>query len=294
MDEHEWLAERFEANRSHLQSVAYRMLGSLSEADDAVQEAWLRLSRADTSEVENLGGWLTTVVARVCLDMLRSRKSRREEPLDPQAPDPIVSREAGMDPEHEALLADSVGLALLVVLDRLAPAERLAFVLHDLFAVPFEEVGAIVGRSPAAARQLASRARRRVQGGATVPGAGLNRQREVVDTFLAALRGGDFEGLLAVLDPDVVVRADAAAVAPGGSTEVRGARTWAQGAVAFSRGARFARPALVNGEVGVVLAPRGRLFRALSFTLADGKIVHIDVIADPERLRQLDLAVLDE
>ena len=294
MDEHEYLAERFEANRSHLRAVAYRMLGSLSEADDAVQEAWLRLSRADTSDVENLGGWLTTVVARVCLDMLRSRTSRREEPLDTGAPEPVASRKGGMDPEREALLADSVGLALLVVLDRLAPAERLAFVLHDMFAVPFDEIATIVGRSPDAARQLASRARRRVQGGATAADADLTRQREVVDAFLAALRGGDFEGLLAVLDPDVVVRADAAAVAPGGSREVHGARTWAQGAIAFSRGARFAQPALVNGAVGVVLAPRGRLFRALSFTIERGKIVQVDVIADPERLRQLDLAVLDD
>jgi len=294
MDEHEYLAERFEANRSHLRAVAYRMLGSLSEADDAVQEAWLRLSRADTSDVENLGGWLTTVVARVCLDMLRSRTSRREEPLDTGAPEPVASRKGGMDPEREALLADSVGLALLVVLDRLAPAERLAFVLHDMFAVPFDEIATIVGRSPDAARQLASRARRRVQGGATAADADLTRQREVVDAFLAALRGGDFEGLLAVLDPDVVVRADAGAVASGGSREVHGARTWAQGAIAFSRGARFAQPALVNGAVGVVLAPRGRLFRALSFTIERGKIVQVDVIADPERLRQLDLAVLDD
>jgi RNA polymerase sigma-70 factor (ECF subfamily) len=292
MDEHEYLAERFEANRSHLRSVAYRMLGSLSEAEDAVQEAWLRLSRSDTSEFENLGGWLTTVVARVCLDMLRSRKSRGEEPLDAGVPEPVVRREDGMDPEQEALLADSVGLALLVVLDRLTPAERLAFVLHDLFAVPFEEIAGIVGRSPAAARQLASRARRRVQGGDAIPDADLTQQREVVDAFLAALRGGDFEGLLAVLDPDVVVRADTVAVAAGGAREVHGARTWAQGAIAFTRGARFARPALVNGAVGVVVAPRGRLFRVLNFTLERGKIVQIDVVGDPERLRELDLAVL--
>jgi RNA polymerase sigma-70 factor, ECF subfamily len=293
MDKHEFLAERFEANRSHLRAVAYRMLGSLSEADDAVQEAWLRLSRSDTSDVENLGGWLTTVVARVCLDMLRSRKSRGEEPLEESVPEPVASREGGMNPEQEALLADSVGLALLVVLDRLTPAERLAFVLHDLFAVPFEEIAGIVGRSPTAARQLASRARRRVQGGDTVPDADLTQQREVVDAFLAALRGGDFEGLLAVLDPDVVVRADVGAVAVGGAREVRGARTWAQGAIAFTRGARFARPALVNGTVGVVVAPRGRLFRVLSFTLERGKITQIEVIGDPERLRELDLAVLN-
>ena len=291
MDEGDWLAERFEENRTHLRAVAYRMLGSLSDAEDAVQEAWLRLSRCGTSGVENLGGWLTTVVARICLDMLRSRKSRREEPLDPDGPEPVASPEAGIDPEQETLLADSVGLALLVVLDRLAPAERLAFVLHDMFAVPFEEIAGIVGRSPDAARQLASRARRRVQGAPTA-GADLAQQREVVAAFLAALRGGDFEGLLAVLDPDVVVRADAVAVAAGGSREVHGARTWAQGAIAFSRGARFARPALVNGSVGVVLAPRGRLFRVLSFTIKGGKIVKVDVIADPERLQKLDLAVL--
>ena len=265
MDEHDWLAERFEANRTHLRAVAYRMLGSLSEADDAVQEAWLRLSRSDTSGVENLGGWLTTVVARVCLDMLRSRKSRREEPLDAHVPEPIVSRADGIDPEHEALLADSVGLALLVVLETLAPAERLAFVLHDMFAVPFDEIAPIVGRSPTAARQLASRARRRVQGAATVPDADLTRQREVVDAFLAAARGGDFDALLAVLDPDVVLRADRAAVPPGASREVRGAAAVAkQGG--HVGGARAAQPALVNGAVGVVVAPRGRL--------ADGPRLH--------------------
>jgi RNA polymerase sigma factor (sigma-70 family) len=294
MDEHELLAEQFEANRIHLRAVAYRMLGSLSEADDAVQEAWLRLSRSDTSRLLNLGGWLTTVVARVCLDMLRSRKTRREEPLDALGPEPTVGREGGIDPEHEALLADSVGLALLVVLETLAPAERLAFVLHDMFDVPFEEIASIVGRSPAAARQLASRARRRVQGAAAVPAEDLSRQREVVDAFLTALRGGDFDGLLTVLDPDLVVRADPAAVAPGGSREARGAQAWAKGALAFSRGARFARPALVNGAVGVIVAPRGRLFRVLSFTFTGGKIGGIDVVGDPARLRQLDLALLND
>jgi RNA polymerase sigma-70 factor, ECF subfamily len=294
MDEHELLAEQFEANRIHLRAVAYRMLGSLSEADDAVQEAWLRLSRSDTSRLLNLGGWLTTVVARVCLDMLRSRKTRREEPLDALGPEPTVGREGGIDPEHEALLADSVGLALLVVLETLAPAERLAFVLHDMFDVPFEEIASIVGRSPAAARQLASRARRRVQGAAAAPAEDLSRQREVVDAFLTALRGGDFDGLLTVLDPDLVVRADPAAVAPGGSREVRGAQAWAKGALAFSRGARFARPALVNGAVGVIVAPRGRLFRVLSFTFTGGKIGGIDVVGDPARLRQLDLALLND
>jgi len=291
MHEHEWLAERFEENRGHLRAVAYRMLGSLSEADDAVQEAWLRLSRSDTSGVENLGGWLTTVVARICLDMLRSRKARPEDSVGAHVPDAIGNREDGIDPEHEALLADSVGLALLVVLERLAPAERLAFVLHDMFDMSFDEIAPIVGRSPTTARQLASRARRRVQGVGTVSDADRTRQREVVDTFLAALRGGDFDALVAVLDPDVVVRADAP---PGAPREIRGARNWAKGAIAFARAARFARPALVNGAVGVVMAPRGRLFRALSFTITRGKIVQIDVIADPDRLRQLDLAVLND
>jgi RNA polymerase sigma factor (sigma-70 family) len=293
-DEREWLAERFGENRTHLRAVAYRMLGSLSEADDAVQEGWLRLSRSDISGVENLGGWLTTVVARVCLDMLRSRKSRREEPLGAHVPEPIVSREDGIDPEHEALLADSVGLALLVVLETLAPAERVAFVLHDMFDLPFDEIAPIVGRSPAAARQLASRARRRVQGSATLPDADLPRQREVVEAFLGALRAGDFDALVAVLDPDVVIRADRTAAPADGSREVRGARTWAKGALAYSRFAHFARPALVNGAVGVVVAPRGRLFRVLHFTLTRGKIVQIDVVADPARLRQLDLAVLND
>ncbi len=294
MGEREWLAERFEANRTHLRGVAYRMLGSLSEADDAVQESWLRLSRSDTSGVEDLGRWLTRVVARVCLDMLRSRKSRREEPLGAQVAEPIANREPGVDPELEALLADSVGLALLVVLETLAPAERLAFVLHDLFAVPFDEIAPIVGRTPTAARQLASRARRRVQGAATVPDADLTRQREVVDAFLAASRGGDFDAILAVLDPDVVVRADRTAVPPGAAREVRGAPAVAEQALAFSRRARYAQPALVNGAVGVVVAPRGRLFQVMVFTVTRGKIVEIDVLADPARLRRLDLAVLDD
>ncbi len=279
MDEHEWLAEQFEAERPHLRAVAYRMLGSLSEADDAVQESWLHLSRSDTSGVENLGGWLTTVVARVCLDMLRSRNSRREEPLGAHVPGPIVSREGGIDPEQEALLADSVGLALLVVLDTLNPAERLAFVLHDLFAVPFDEIAPIVGRSPTAARQLASRARRRVQGAAMVPDVDLTRQREVVDA------------LLAVLDPDVVLRADRAAVHAGASREVRGAPDVAR---QFSGRARFAQPALVDGAVGAVWAPGGRPRVVFGFTITRGKIVAIDILADPERLHQLDLAVLDD
>jgi RNA polymerase sigma factor (sigma-70 family) len=290
--EHNRLAEQFEANRTHLRAVAYRLLGSLDEADDAVQEAWLHLTRSGTGGVNNLGGWLTTVVARVCLDMLRSRKSRREEPLDTLLPDPIAGLGDGIDPEHEALLADSVGFALLVVLQTLAPAERLAFVLHDLFAVPFDEIAPIVGRSPTAARQLASRARRRVQGqgqGApTLPNADLTRQREVVDAFLAASRGGDFEALLALLDPDVVVRADHAAVQTGAPAEVRGAPAVAG---TFSGRARFAQPALVNGAAGAVWAPGGRPRVVFSFTLTHGKIVAIDMIADPAHLRRLDLTV---
>src|SRR2546425_698546 len=292
MDEHEWQAERFEQNRTHLRAVAYRMLGSLSEADDAVQEAWFRLSRSDTSAVENLRGWLTTVVARVCLDMLRSRKSRREEPLDAHVPEPpemITSREDALDPEHEALLADSVGLALLVVLETLAPAERVAFVLHDMFDLPFDEIAPIVGRSPTAARQLASRARRRVQGAAAVPEPDLARQRHVVDAFLAASRGGDFEALLAVLDPDVVLRADPMAVQIGASREVRGA---AAVAGTFSGRARFAQAALVNGSVGAVWAQGGRPRVVFAFTITGARIIAIDLVADPERLRELDLLVL--
>jgi RNA polymerase sigma factor (sigma-70 family) len=294
VDEGEWLAQRFEENRTHLRAVAYRMLGSLSEADDAVQESWLRLSRSDIRGVENLGGWLTTVVARVCLDMLRSRTSRREEPFGVHVPESIVRGEEGGDPEHEAMLADTVGLALLVVLDTLAPAERLAFVLHDMFDVPFDEIAAIVGRSPTAARQLASRARRRVQATATVPDADLARQREVVDAFLAASRDGDFAALLALLDPNVVVRADTSAVPAGASREVHGAPAVAAQALSFSRRAPFARPALVNGAVGIVVAPHGRPSTVIAFTVERGKIVEINVLADPARLRQLDLAVLDD
>jgi RNA polymerase sigma factor (sigma-70 family) len=293
MDEKDWLAERFEENRDHLRAVAYRMLGSLGEADDAVQEAWLRLSRSDTSGIGNLGGWLTTVVARVSLDMLRSRKSRREEPLDAHGPEPIVSREDGgdgNDPEHEALLASSVGPALLVVLETLAPAERIAFVLHDLFAVPFDEIAAIVGRSPATTRQLASRARRRVQGAAAVPGADRARQREIVDAFLAASRGGDLAALLAVLDPGVVLRADPAAVQMGASAEVRGA---AAVAGTFVGRARAAQPALVNGAAGLVWAQGGQPRVVFGFTITRGKIVEINMIADPEQLRRLDLAILN-
>jgi RNA polymerase sigma factor (sigma-70 family) len=290
MDKHEWLAEQFEAERPHLRAVAYRMLGDLTEAEDAVQESWLHLSRSDTSGVENLGGWLTTVVARVCLDMLRSRKSRREEPLDMHVPEPGVGQQDGIDPEDEALLADSVGLALLVVLDTLKPAERIAFVLHDLFAVPFDEIARVVGRSETAARQLASRARRRVQGAATVPDADLTRQREVVDAFLAASRGGDFDALLAVLDPDVVLRSDPASVHMGASREVLGAPAVAK---QFSGRARAAQPALVNGAVGLVWAPGGQPRVVFGFTITRGKIVAIDQVADPEHLRQLDVAVLE-
>jgi RNA polymerase sigma factor (sigma-70 family) len=293
MDEHEWLAERFEANRAHLRSVAYRMLGSLTEADDAVQEAWLRLSRADASGIENLGGWLTTVVARVCLNVLQSRKARREQPLDVHLPDPVVSRPDGVDPEHEVLLTDSVGLALLVVLEALAPAERVAFVLHDVFAVPFEEIAPIVGRSPIAARQLASRARRRVQGTAAVGDADLSQQREVVDAFLAAARGGDFEALVALLDPNVVLRADAGAAPAGASVVVRGAAAVASRALMFARLAKSAQPALVNGVAGVVAwTADGRPMSVLAFTVAGGKIVEIDALADPARLSQLDLSTL--
>src|SRR5215204_483216 len=292
MNEHEWLAQRFEAHRSHLRAVAYRMLGSLSEADDAVQKAWLRLNRSDTSGVENLDGWLTTVVSRVSLDMLRSRKTRHEEPLGAHVPDPVVSREDGIDPEREVLLADSVGLALLVVLETLSPVERLAFVLHDMFSVPFEEIATIVGRSPTAARKLASRARRRVRGVAPVPDADLTHQREVVDAFLAASREGDFEALLAVLDPEVVLRADSGAA--GTSRVVRGARAVAGQALTFSQFAPFARPALVNGAAGLVTAPGGRPLSVMGFTVRRGKVVEIDILADPERLGRLDLpAVLD-
>lgn len=290
MDERELLAGRFEQSRGHLRAVAFRMLGSLSEADDAVQESWLRLSRADPSGVENLGGWLTTVVARVCLDMLRSRKARREVLLGEHLPDPTASRDDGSDPEYEALLADSVGLALLVVLETLAPAERLAFVLHDLFAVPFDEIAPIVGRSEAAAMQLASRARRRVQGSAPAHDADLSGRRAVVDAFLAASRGGDFDALLALLDPDVVLRADPAAVQAGASREVRGAPAVAG---TFSGRARTAQSALVDGAAGAVWAPGGRPRVDFGFTIARGKIVAIEMLADPERLGRLDLAIPD-
>jgi RNA polymerase sigma-70 factor, ECF subfamily len=293
MAKHEWLAERFEENRGHLRAVAYRMLGSLNEADDAVQEAWLRLSRSDADAIENLGGWLTTVVSRVCLDMLRSRTSRKEEALDAQVTGPVVPSNGRRDPEQETLLADSVGAALLIVLDRLDPAERLAFVLHDMFAVSFDEIASILGRSPEAARQLASRARRRVQGAPAVSKASLTEQRRIVDAFLDAVRRGDFEGLVAVLDPDIVVRVDETAARPGAPREIRGAQNWAKGAIAFSRRLTGAvQPMLVNGEVGLVWAPRGRVLRVLRFSFAGGKIATADVIADSARLREFDLAVL--
>jgi RNA polymerase sigma-70 factor, ECF subfamily len=292
VDERDWLAERFEEHRTHLRAVAYRMLGSLSEADDALQEAWLRLSRTDASEIENLGGWLTTVVARVSLNMLRSRKVRREQPIGVHMPDPIVDRADGTDPEHEALLADSVGLALLVVLETLSPPERLAFVLHDIFAMPFDEIAPIIDRSPAAARQLASRARRRVQGQTTVPDADLDTQRKVVDAFLAAARDGDFEALLEVLDPDVVLRVD---LGPAGeSREIRGARAVAGQALFYSRLGLVMHPALVNGVVGAVGTLDGEPYSVGAITVRGGKIVEMDILADPERLSRLDLTILDD
>jgi RNA polymerase sigma factor (sigma-70 family) len=288
--EHEWLADQFEAHRTRLRAVAYRMLGSLSDADDAVQESWLRLSRSDADGIENLAGWLTTVVARVSLSMLRSRKLRREEPLEVRVPDPIISRAgAALDPEHAALLSDSVGLALLVILETLTPDERLAFVLHDMFAMPFEEIAPIVGRSPVAARQLASRARRRVQGSTSLPDADVARHRQAVDAFLAAARAGDFDALLAVLDADVVLRAD-----QGTLRVIRGARAVADEALTFARIARSAQLALVNGTPGIVARlPNGQPMAVLGFAVNGGKVVEIDILADPTRLRQLDLTVLE-
>jgi RNA polymerase sigma-70 factor (ECF subfamily) len=291
MVEQKFLVEQFESNRSHLRRVAYRILGSAAEAEDAVQEAWLRLARSDAGEIGNLGGWLTTVVARVCLDMLRGRKSRREDPMGPNVPEPIVEREGGIGAEQEMQMADSVGLALLVVLETLTPAERIAFVLHDMFDRPFDEIAPIVGRSQAAARQLASRARRRVQGADKDLDVDLTEQRKVVDVFLAASRNGDFEALLAVLDPDVVVRADDAAIRLGGSHETRGAQAVAR---TFLGRAQSARSALLDGAVGAVVAPGGQLLLVLDFTIANGKIVAIDTVADPERLRALDLSEFDE
>jgi RNA polymerase sigma-70 factor (ECF subfamily) len=292
MDERDWLAEQFEEHRTHLKAVAYRMLGSLSEADDAVQEAWLRLSRSEASEIENLGGWLTTVVARVSLNMLRSRASRREQPIDVRVPEPIIDSADGTDPEHEALLADSVGLALLVVLETLSPPERLAFVLHDMFAVPFNEIAPIVDRSPQATRQLASRARRRVRGERAVPDVDVDGQREVVEAFLAAAREGDFEALVAVLDPDVVLRQDFGPGAP--AREIRGAEEVASQAEMYSQLGLDIQPALVNGAVGVVAFRDGRPFSVGGFTVRGGRIVEMDWLTDPERLSRLDLTSLED
>jgi RNA polymerase sigma-70 factor (ECF subfamily) len=290
-----WLARRFEENRAHLSGVAYRMLGSIHEADDAVQEAWLRLSRSDTNSIENLGGWLTTVVARVCLDMLRSRTSRKEEALDTNVTELVATGEQRSDPEQETLLADSVGVALLIVLERLDPAERLAFVLHDTFAVSFDEIASILGRTPAAARQLASRAGRRVQGAPTVPQSNIQEQQTVVSAFLRAVRVGDFEGLISVLDPGVVVRIDETAARPGAPREIRGAQSWARGAIAFSRQPTGDIQAmLINGEVGLVWAPHGQLSRVLRFSIVGRKIAAVDIVADPVRLRELELAVLSQ
>jgi RNA polymerase sigma factor (sigma-70 family) len=291
MEEREFLAQSFEQHRTRLRAVAYRMLGSLSEADDAVQETWLRLSRCHAEEVENLGGWLTTVVARVSLNMLRSRRSRHEEPLEVRMPEPIVDRADGTNPEHEALLADSVGLALLVVLETLNPAERLAFVLHDIFAVPFDEIAPIVDRSPEAARQLASRARRRVRVERTVPDADLDTQREVIDAFLAAARDGDFDRLVAVLDPDVVLRQDFGPV--GGSREIRGAAAVAGQARGYAQIGLDIRAALINGVAGAVAFRDGQPFSIGAVTVRNGKIVELDFFADQERLRELDLTSLD-
>jgi RNA polymerase sigma-70 factor, ECF subfamily len=293
MDENEWLADRFEEHRGHLRAVAYRMLGSLAEADDAVQDAWLRLSRAGAGEVENLGGWLTTIVARICLNVLRSRATRREEPLDAHLPDPVISPEGSLQPEEEALLADSVGLALLVVLDSLSPAERLAFVLHDMFDLPFDEIAPMVGRSPTAARQLASRARRRVKGAEIpAPDPDLARQRDVVDAFFRAARGGDFDALVALLDPDVVLRSDFGAQRPAAARVTHGAAAVARQALIAALPTAQLHPALVNGAAGVVVTVRGRPFAVLGFTVTDGKIVEIDAIADPDRVRRIAAAVL--
>ncbi|MGW7256653.1 RNA polymerase sigma factor SigJ [Streptomyces sp. NPDC054834] len=300
MNDTELLADRFEEHRGHLNAVAYRMLGSPAEAEDAVQEAWFRLGRTDPEEIRNLGGWLTTVVGRVCLDMLRSRTARREQPIDDMAgafvPDPVIRPLTTLDPEQEVLQADSVGLALLVVLETLEPAERLAFVLHDMFAVPFDDIAPIVERTPAATRQLASRARRRVQGAAPSADPDLGRQRQVLDAFLAASRGGDFEALLALLHPDVVLRADAGALVRGAAASkvVHGAKAVAEQAALFSRFAVFARPVLVNGSLGIVTAPEGRAVSVTALTVADGRITGMYILADPDRLARLDLPAFPE
>jgi RNA polymerase sigma factor (sigma-70 family) len=293
MDDQQWLAERFEQHRGRLQAVAYRMLGSLTEADDAVQEAWLRLSRADASGVDNLGAWLTTIVARVSLNMLRARRSRPEEPLGPHVPEPVIDPAEGTSPEHEALLADAVGLALLVVLEALTPSERLAYVLHDMFDVPFDEIAPIVERSPQAARQLASRARRRVRAAVPPHDGDLTAQRAAVDAFLAASRDGDFDALIAVLHPDVVYRADRG-LAAGGSVELRGARDVASQAAAFSRAGVVIKPVLINGAPGIISSRDGQPFSVIAFTVTAGQITEIDILMDPDRLRQLDLSALDD
>ncbi|MGW4945133.1 sigma-70 family RNA polymerase sigma factor [Actinoplanes sp. NPDC004185] len=295
MDQGAATAELFETHRSRLRAVAYRMLGSLSEADDAVQDVWLRLDRTGAAEVGNLGAWLTTVVARICLNKLRTRAQQREEPLDGHlhVSDPVLGRADVADPEHQALLADAVGLALQVVLDTLTPAERLAYVLHDMFAVPFEDVATIIDRSPAATRQLASRARRRLRGEAPAPDPDLARQRQVVDAFFAASRAGDFEALVAVLDPDVVLRSDSGPARPRLNVVLRGASTVAGQAFTARRLAPFVRPALVNGAAGVVVVVNGRLFSVMAFTVVAGRVVAIDVLGDPDRLANLDLTALD-
>jgi RNA polymerase sigma-70 factor (ECF subfamily) len=290
MDRNEWLAERFEEHRGHLRAVAYRMLGSLAEADDALQESWIRLSRADTSEVENLEAWLTTVVARVCLNVLRARRAHREESLDTHVPDPIVGPEAGLDPEREAVLADSVGIALLVVLEALAPAERVAFVLHDMFAISFDEIATILGRSSTAARQVASRARRRVQGSQRVPDTDLAGQRLVVDAFFAAAHRGEFDALIAVLDPDATLRADGGALRPAASVLIHGAAAVAGQALMFSRPLSTLHPAVINGAAGVVVVVEGKPFSLMAFTVRGGRVVEINAVTDPDRLRQMDLS----
>jgi RNA polymerase sigma factor (sigma-70 family) len=292
MSDSRWLTEQFEENRGHLRGVAYRMLGSLSEAEDAVQESWLRFSRSETEKVENLRAWLTTVVARVCLDILRSRKSRREEALEAAAPAPASQAGRAPDPEAEAVLAESVGYATLVVLDRLNPAERIAFVLHDLFDISFEEIARITGRTPEAARQLASRARRRVRGVTTLPEIEFEQQRSLVEKFLAALRAGDSLKLVELLDPEFAVHADAEAAPGAVPTGIRGAEAWAKQAIRAARGARMALPAMVEGSVGLIVAPKGRLFRVLQFTFANGRIAGMEVIGDPQRLRTIEVGAL--
>ncbi|GIJ80444.1 RNA polymerase sigma-70 factor, ECF subfamily [Micromonospora phaseoli] len=294
MAESSWLVERFEERRPHLRAVAYRMLGSLGEADDAVQETWLRLSRADADEVDNLAAWLTTVVARVCLNILRTRQRRREEPFDVGVPDPVITPAGPEDPEHAAVLADSVGLALMVVLDTLTPAERLTFVLHDMFGVPFDEIAPMIDRSPAAARQLASRARRRVRGQAPPVDTDLPRQRAVVTAFLAAARDGDLDGLVAVLHPEVVLRSDGGVTRTRHTTVITGAAAVAAEATTFGRFAPFARDAVINGAAGVVVTAAGRPLSVMAFTVSGGRIAEIDVIADPERLRRMDLAAFTD